>query len=135
MAGYTRSYDGVAEVRPGPVERVVIHLVAKLGAWAGPALRRAGAVVLREAVRAVIVLTLLGFASAAVFFGGFYLLGALVELLDTWMPRWAALGLTSTALFLPAGAAALLGLWQLTKLRTVRAGAGLAARLSVSPRP
>ncbi|MFE3189646.1 phage holin family protein [Nocardia sp. NPDC059240] len=130
MAVHNHTYDSAIELRPNPVERLLRHLVSRFAAWAGPKLRAAGKFVLTELIRGVIAAALLGFALVAAIYGASYFIDFLIGVLDTRLPHWASLLITATALLIPAGAATLLGLWQLSTMKTARAGAGILTRLA-----
>lgn len=100
----------------------------------GTRLHRAGKLFLAELVRGVIALAALGFALTAAAYGTVYFFRFLTELLAQWMPRWAALLTTSGLMLIPAGLAALFGLRQLHRMRSVRATATFAAQASSATR-
>lgn len=65
----------------------------------------------------------LGAAAVALGCAGYLLLAAGVEVLDLWVPRWAALLIEGCALLLVAAAAAAVGLWLLARARRRGPGA------------
>lgn len=131
MANYDHYYGTAVDVRPSPVERALHWAIAKFTAWAGPKLRKAGKFLFAEFVRGAIALAFLGFALAAGIYGAFYLLDFLVDVIDNWVPHWAALGIISAVLLVPAGIAALIGLWQVSKMKTVRTGVAVVVQFGV----
>ncbi|MFJ4649941.1 phage holin family protein [Nocardia sp. NPDC088792] len=132
MASYESGYRTAVEVRPGQFEQLLRLLLETALEWLRPRLERAARFLFAEVLRGVIVLAALGFALAAAAYGTIYFFAFLVELLSQWMPHWAALLTTSATMLVPAGCAALLGLWQLAKLRTVRTAVAGAAYLSAA---
>ncbi|MFB7716993.1 phage holin family protein [Nocardia sp. NPDC056100] len=128
MAGDQTSYRTAIAARPSEPERILRLLLAEFTAWAGPTLYRAGKFALAELARGVIALAALGFAVVAAAYGIVYFFRFLTELLANWMPHWAALLTTSTLMLIPAGLAALFGLWQIYRMRSVRATVTAAVR-------
>lgn len=128
MASYQPTYTTTVEIRPSSFERMVRYLLAQLSAWLRPRLHRAGKFLLAELVRGVIATVALGFALVAAIYGLSYFFSFLTEVLTRWMPHWAALLIIATAMLAPAGIAALIGVWQLYKMRTVRATALVTAQ-------
>lgn len=126
MASNQTSYRTAVDVPPSPFERAVKQLLAEFTAWLAPRMQRAGRIVLAELLRAVIAAAALGFALVAAIYGTIYFFSFLVEVLGQWMPHWAALGVTSAIMLVPAGLAALVGLWQIFKMRSVRVAASAA---------
>ncbi|GAB0106931.1 hypothetical protein JMUB6875_59210 [Nocardia sp. JMUB6875] len=98
-------------------------------AWLAPELRRLGKFIVAELARGAFVLAALGFAAIAALGGAVYFLNFLTEALAQWMPHWAALLTTAATLLIPAGLAALLALWQFSRMRTVRSLTRTTSRL------
>ncbi|WP_067573102.1 phage holin family protein [Nocardia acidivorans] len=134
MTGDQTDYGTAIEPQPGQFEQFPRLLFAEFAAWAGPRLHRAGKLLRAEFIRGVIGLAALGFALIAAAYGTVYFLRFLTELLTRWMPRWAALLSTSGLLLIPAAVAALFGLWQLHRLRSVRVTAAVAVRAGSAAR-
>ncbi|WP_067546279.1 hypothetical protein [Nocardia crassostreae] len=128
MASYNQFYGSEIDLRPTPVERLLRYATARLSAWAGPKLRKAGRFLFAELVRGVVALAFLGFALAAAIYGIVYFLGSVTDLLGTWMPHWGALAIVSAALLIPAGIAEAIGLWQVSKMRLMRGAVRVSAR-------
>ncbi|QLY29525.1 phage holin family protein [Nocardia huaxiensis] len=128
MASSNQSYDTAVEVRTGAFDSTMSYLLDQFTAWAAPRLRKLAAFLFAEFARGVIAVLLLGFALVAAIYGTIYFVGFLVEVLDIWLPHWAATGIVAALMLLPAGGAALIGLWQVSKMRSVRAGGSLAAK-------
>ncbi|MEV6768505.1 phage holin family protein [Nocardia sp. NPDC051030] len=128
MASYHNSYGTAVEVPPGTFERAIRYLLAEFSAWLGPRLHRAGKFLFAELVRGLIAAAMLGFAAIAAIYGTIYFFSFLVELLSQWMPHWAALLTTSSIMLVPAAIAALIGVWQIFKMRSVRTTAAVAAQ-------
>ncbi|WP_327145068.1 phage holin family protein [Nocardia sp. NBC_01327] len=134
MATDHSGYSTALEPQPSPIEQIVRILLAELSAWLGPRLYRAGKFLAAEVARGVIALTALGFALIAAAYGTVYFFRFLTELFAQWMPNWAALLTTSALMLIPAGIAAIFGIWQVYRMRTVRATASAAAAASHAAR-
>ncbi|MCU1647021.1 MAG: phage holin family protein [Nocardia sp.] len=126
MATDQAGYSTAIEPQPSPIEQIVRILLAELSAWLGPRLYRAGKFLAAEVARGVIALAALSFALIAAIYGTIYFFRFLTELFAQWMPNWAALLTTSALMLIPAGIAALFGIWQIYRMRTVRATASAA---------
>lgn len=134
MAGEQTGDNTAIEPQPGQFEQITRQLLAEFTAWAGPRLHRAGKFFIAELVRGAIALAALSFALIAATYGTVYFFRFLTELLAQWMPRWAALLSTSGLMLIPAGIAAVFGLWQLYRMRSVRATATAATRANSAAR-
>ncbi|MET9486857.1 phage holin family protein [Nocardia sp. NPDC006630] len=134
MATDHSGYSTALEPQPSPIEQIVRILLAELAAWLGPKLYRAGKFLAAEVARGVIALATLGFALVAAAYGTIYFFRFLTELFTQWMPNWAALLTTSALMLIPAGIAALVGIWQVHRMRTVRATASAAAAVGSAAR-
>lgn len=130
MADYNHYYGTAVDVRPSPVERALAWLIAQITAWAEPKLRKIGKFFFAELVRGSIALAFLGFALVAAIYGGFYLLDFTVETLSNWLPHWVSVGIVASVLLVPAGIAAVIGLWQVAKMKTVRTGVAILAQFA-----
>ncbi|WP_067813128.1 phage holin family protein [Nocardia inohanensis] len=134
MASYRNGYSTAVDTRPGAFERLLRHLGAQLMAWLGPKVERAARLLFKEFVRGAIAVAALVFAVIAAAYGLAYFFSFLVDLLDMRLPHWAALLITAAGMLIPAGIAALLALWQLYKMRTVRATVAGAAYAGTTAR-
>lgn len=132
MADHQHTYGTALQTPPGPFERAARELFAEFTRWLAPRARRAGRAVRAELTRAAFIVAALGFALIAAAYGTIYFFAFVVELLGQWMPHWAALGLTSAMMLIPAGLAALVGVWRIFRLRSVRAARSAAGAASTA---
>lgn len=134
MASYQSGYSTTVELRPGAFERLLRYAGALLLAWLGPKVEKAARFLFKEFVRGAVAAAALVFAVIAAAYGLAYFFSFLVDVLDMRLPHWAALLITAGGMLIPAGLAALFALWQLYKMRTVRATVAGAAYAGVTAR-
>ncbi|WP_067700409.1 phage holin family protein [Nocardia jejuensis] len=135
MASYRSSYGTAAEEPGSPdnlggVEEAARLLLSELITYLAPRVRRARKFLITELIRVSIAVAALAFALVAGVYGTIYFFAFLTELFTRWMPHWAALGAVAAIMLVPAAGAAVLGLWQIYRMRTVRAATGAAAQAS-----